>query len=208
MAQRTVTCHIPIEREIFQVCTCRGCLVTSVTAGVAGWVKMTTRAEKALCVFVGARWGSATLPPPLPRLPHSAFATTLDRAHGLPMTRRCFAGHPDHLTWRHAIVLWGYVKNSVFVTPLPRDLPELRRRIIVAISRIDREMLRRVRTEMDYRLDVYCVTKVRHIEHLWGMQNKLREFLFLSVCRMLPSFAPFRCTIFFVMCQGIEHNNV
>jgi hypothetical protein len=47
-------------------------------------------------------------------------------------------------------LLWGYVKDSVFVPPLPWDLPELRRRIITAISRIDREMLRQVWAEMDY----------------------------------------------------------
>jgi hypothetical protein len=40
------------------------------------------------------------------------------------------------------------------------------------------------------------------------VQNKLGEFLFLSVCRMLPCFAPFKCTIFFVMCQGIMNNPV
>jgi hypothetical protein len=62
--------------------------------------------------------------------------------------------------------LWGYVKVSVFVPPLPWDLLELGRRIIVAISRIDREMLRRVWAEIDYRLDVYRVTKGGHIEHL------------------------------------------
>jgi hypothetical protein len=38
--------------------------------------------------------------------------------------------------------------------------------------------------------------------------NKLGEFLFLSVCRTLPSFAPFKCTDFFVMCQGIINNHV
>jgi hypothetical protein len=102
----------------------------------------------------------------------------------LPMTRRCFAGHPDHLIWRHAIFSYvGNVKDSVFVPPLPRDLPELRRRIIAVISRIDREMLWRVWAEMDYRLDVCRVTKGG--QYVWGMQNILGEFLFLSVCSML-----------------------
>jgi hypothetical protein len=35
-----------------------------------------------------------------------------------------------------------------------------------AISRIDREMLRWVWAEMDYRIDVYRVTKGGHTEHL------------------------------------------
>jgi hypothetical protein len=50
--------------------------------------------------------------------------------------------------------------------------------------------------EMDYQFHVCRVTKGGHIEHLQRMQNELGEFLFLSVCRMLPSFAPFKCTNF------------
>jgi hypothetical protein len=76
-------------------------------------------------------------------------------------------------------------------------MSELRRRIIAAISSIDREMPRRVWSEMDYRLDICRITKGSHIEHLWGTQNKLGKFLFLSVCGMLPSFAPllFACEL-------------
>jgi hypothetical protein len=62
--------------------------------------------------------------------------------------------------------LWGYNKDSVFVPPLPWDLPKLRRRIIAAISSIDCEMLRRVWAEIDYRLDVCHITKGGHIGHL------------------------------------------
>jgi hypothetical protein len=50
MAQRIVACHIPIERETVHVCIYRWCLVTSVTARDAGWVKMATNAEKAYWV--------------------------------------------------------------------------------------------------------------------------------------------------------------
>jgi hypothetical protein len=57
-------------------------------------------------------------------------------------------------------------------------------------------MLRRVWAEIDYRPDVCCVIKGGHLEHLWGMENKLGGFLFLSVCRMLPSFVPFKCINF------------
>jgi hypothetical protein len=64
------------------------------------------------------------------------------------------------------ISLMGYVKDSVFVPPLPRNLPELRRQIIAVISRIDSEKLRRVWVETDYRLDVCRVTKGRYIKHL------------------------------------------
>ncbi|GFG34114.1 hypothetical protein Cfor_05570, partial [Coptotermes formosanus] len=56
------------------------------------------------------------------------------------------------------LFLWAYVKDSVFLPLLPQDLPELRRRMISAISEIDRDLLQRVWAEMDYRLDVCRVT--------------------------------------------------
>ncbi|KAJ4445437.1 hypothetical protein ANN_07242 [Periplaneta americana] len=57
----------------------------------------------------------------------------------------------------------GYVKDFVFVPPLPANLPELRDRIINAIAAIDMDTLHRV---WDYRLDVCRVTRGAHIEHL------------------------------------------
>ena len=62
--------------------------------------------------------------------------------------------------------LWGYVKDRVYVPPLPRDLPELRLRIMDAVATIDVHMLERVWQELDYRIDVCRVTKGGHIEHL------------------------------------------
>jgi hypothetical protein len=49
---------------------------------------------------------------------------------------------------------------------MPRDLPQLRRRIVEAIAAIDRQMLQHVWQELDYRIDICRVTKVGHIEHL------------------------------------------
>jgi hypothetical protein len=60
----------------------------------------------------------------------------------------------------------GYVKDRVYVPPLPRDLPELRLRILDAVATIDVHMLERVWQELDYRTDVCRVTKGGHIEHL------------------------------------------
>jgi hypothetical protein len=40
--------------------------------------------------------------------------------------------------------LWGYVKDKVYVPPLPRDLPELRQRIVRAVDTIEVDMLQRV----------------------------------------------------------------
>jgi hypothetical protein len=49
---------------------------------------------------------------------------------------------------------------------LPRDLPQLRRRIVEAVAAIDSQMLQRVWQELDYRTDICRVTKGGHIEHL------------------------------------------
>ena len=39
--------------------------------------------------------------------------------------------------------LWGYVKDRVFVPPLPRDLAEQKARIIAAVKNIDAPTLAR-----------------------------------------------------------------
>jgi hypothetical protein len=59
---------------------------------------------------------------------------------------------------------YGDMLRAVFLTPLPQDL--LRRRIIAAISEINRDMLQRVWAEMDYRLDVCHVAKDGHTDLL------------------------------------------
>jgi len=49
---------------------------------------------------------------------------------------------------------------------LPRDLMELRERIREAFAAVTRDLLMRVWTEMDSRLDICRVTKGAHIESL------------------------------------------
>jgi hypothetical protein len=49
---------------------------------------------------------------------------------------------------------------------MPRDLPQLRQRIMEAVAAIDRQILQRVWQELDYRIDICRVTKGGHIEHL------------------------------------------
>jgi hypothetical protein len=49
---------------------------------------------------------------------------------------------------------------------MPRDLPQLRQRIVETFAAIDRQMLQRVWQELEYRIDICCVTKGGHIEHL------------------------------------------
>jgi hypothetical protein len=49
---------------------------------------------------------------------------------------------------------------------MPRDLPQLRQRIVETVAAIDRQMLQRVWQELDYRIDICRVAKVGNIEHL------------------------------------------
>ena len=62
--------------------------------------------------------------------------------------------------------LWGFVKDTVFVPPLPAYLQDLRNRITAAVALVDRDMLTCMWNEMDYRTDVCRITKGGHIEHL------------------------------------------
>jgi aminoglycoside phosphotransferase (APT) family kinase protein len=64
-------------------------------------------------------------------------------------------------TW---FFLCGYVKDQVFVPPLPRDLADLRARIIAAVKNIDTPILTRLWQETEYRIDVCRVTRGAHIE--------------------------------------------
>jgi hypothetical protein len=68
--------------------------------------------------------------------------------------------------------LWGYVKVQVYVPPLPAIIPELKVRIRTAIETITAYM-QTVLYELDYRVDVCRITNGAHIEHLYGMSQKL-----------------------------------
>ncbi|GBL94856.1 hypothetical protein AVEN_197535-1 [Araneus ventricosus] len=62
--------------------------------------------------------------------------------------------------------LWGYVKDKVHVPPMPTTLQALQERITAAVTDIDGNILLNIWTELDYRWDVFRVTKGAHIEHL------------------------------------------
>jgi len=63
-------------------------------------------------------------------------------------------------------VLWDYVKDQVYVPPLPASIPELKVRIRTTIGTITADMLHTVWDELDYRVDVCRITNGAHIEHL------------------------------------------
>ena len=62
--------------------------------------------------------------------------------------------------------LCGYVKDQVYVPPLPASIPELKVRIRTAIETITADTLLAVWNELDYRVDVCRITKGAHIEQL------------------------------------------
>ena len=62
--------------------------------------------------------------------------------------------------------LWGFVKDTVFVPPLPADLQDLRNRITAAVTLADGDLLTRMWNEMGYRIDVCRITKGGRIERL------------------------------------------
>jgi len=64
--------------------------------------------------------------------------------------------------------------------PLPRDLADLKPRIIAAVKNIDAPMLTRVWQEHEYHIDVCRVTGGTHIEHL--LLSKKKRFRFSCGC--------------------------
>ena len=62
--------------------------------------------------------------------------------------------------------LWGYVKELVFVPPLPANIEEMKQRITAALETVTKDMLQRVWHELEYRLDACRVTAGAHIEHV------------------------------------------
>ena len=59
-----------------------------------------------------------------------------------------------------------YVKDKVFVPPQPVSIPDLKNRITAAVETLTPDLLSRVWQELDYRLNVYRVTKGAYIKHL------------------------------------------
>jgi len=59
---------------------------------------------------------------------------------------------PDLTAWD--FFLWGYLKNKVYLTPLPTDLEELKTRIKYAVNTVTRDMTSNVWEKFEYRIDV------------------------------------------------------
>jgi hypothetical protein len=61
---------------------------------------------------------------------------------------------------------WWQWWDVLYVPPLPRDLADLKARIIAAVKNIDAPMLTHVSFELEYRIDVCRVIRGAPIEHL------------------------------------------
>ncbi|PNF18241.1 hypothetical protein B7P43_G16516 [Cryptotermes secundus] len=61
--------------------------------------------------------------------------------------------------------LWGYVKDHVYVPPLPTNLNDLKNRITTVINSVHRDILIRAWEEYSYRIDVARAAGSGHIEH-------------------------------------------
>jgi hypothetical protein len=58
--------------------------------------------------------------------------------------------------------MWGYNKDRVFIPPFRVSLNKLKQRITKADASVDEGMLRSVRTELDYRIDMLCDKRLTH----------------------------------------------
>jgi hypothetical protein len=75
-------------------------------------------------------------------------------------------GHPDHRSNTHEYFFWGgFVKDKVYIPPMPVDLLELRNRIVNAIALVDVSVFNRLRDELEY-LNVCNILRGSHIGHV------------------------------------------
>jgi hypothetical protein len=61
---------------------------------------------------------------------------------------------------------WGFVKDNMYIPPMPVDLQELRDRIVNAIALVHVTLLGKLWVELEYYLDVCRITRGSNIEPL------------------------------------------
>jgi hypothetical protein len=62
--------------------------------------------------------------------------------------------------------LWGFVKDNVYIPPMPVDFQELCDRIVNAIAQVHVTFLGKLWDELEYRMHVCHITSGSHIEQL------------------------------------------
>ncbi|PSN55511.1 hypothetical protein C0J52_02617, partial [Blattella germanica] len=60
----------------------------------------------------------------------------------------------------------GFFKDRIYVPPLSVNLTEIRNRITASAALVTPVMLQRVWQEIDFKMDVWCMTNGSHIEPL------------------------------------------
>jgi len=78
-----------------------------------------------------------------------------------------FCRYPGlHIIRSLQLFLWGYVKERVYVPPLPADLDELTNRNTASVKSVTEGTLRHVWDEFSCRIYVFHTAGRGHIEHL------------------------------------------
>ena len=129
------------------------------------------------------------LPPPTPPFFHRNVRVPLSCVLQQRWIGRAAKGDNHLLPWPPRspdltpcdFFLWGFVKDGVYVPPLPMSLKELRDRITHALQTNTADMIHRVWNKFDYRVDVCRVTQGAHNEGLWLTHEKLGQLLLLTV---------------------------
>jgi hypothetical protein len=65
-----------------------------------------------------------------------------------------------------AVRSWGFIKEAVYVRPLPTTLADLKNRITTAVNSVKQDILLWVSVGFSYRLDVILAAGDGNIEHL------------------------------------------
>jgi len=118
-------------------------------------------------------------------------------------------GSDDSFFFLSLSLSYGNMLRTVaFLQSVPQGLPKLQRWIIAAVSEISRDMLQWVWAEMNCQLDICCVTKGGHIEHLQSIEKTTLRVP-LSICRSHVTFlSAIQVYQFYEMCKGIMNNPV
>jgi hypothetical protein len=61
---------------------------------------------------------------------------------------------------------WGFMKDNVYIQPMPVDLQELRDKIVNAIALVHVTFLSKLWVKLECRLDVCRITRGSNIEYL------------------------------------------
>jgi hypothetical protein len=103
--------------------------------------------------------------------------------------------------------LWGYIKDHVYVHPMPRDLPQLLQRVVDVVAANDRGILQHVWQELDCRIVKSAVSPRVGISSICRVGQKLGVSLPLLTCSPRRDH-PGYCTTDFGNPEGLTNYSV